>query len=90
MPVRVRVLGEGGGLQGSESVSGSNNVKSNPEGRLVNVLEAAGAEVADEGEEVVATTYVWNDKLEGLEAGEWDFESFKRDKMKLWVSGEVS
>ncbi|KAL4929662.1 gamma-glutamylcyclotransferase family protein [Aspergillus undulatus] len=57
---------------------------------LKDVLEAAGAEFADEGEEVEAETYVWIAGREGLENAEWDFEAFKRDKMAWWVAADES
>ncbi|PLN77672.1 putative disease resistance protein Aig2 [Aspergillus taichungensis] len=53
---------------------------------LRDVLEAAGAEIADEGEEVEADTYVWSADAGMLEEAEWDFEAFKRDKMAWWVN----
>ena len=37
------------------------------------------------GEEVVAETYVWSSRAEGLEEGEWDFAEFVREKMGSWV-----
>jgi len=41
-------------------------------------------------EEVEAETYIWKDSITELEEKEWDFEEFKRDKMKFWMgdSGE--
>ncbi|KAL4918495.1 AIG2-like protein [Aspergillus aurantiobrunneus] len=57
---------------------------------LKDVLEAAGAEFADEGEEVDAETYVWIAGREMLEDAEWDFEAFKKDKMAWWVSANES
>jgi len=41
-------------------------------------------------EEVEAETYIWKDDITELEEKEWDFEEFKRDKMKFWMgdSGE--
>lgn len=44
-------------------------------------------------EEVVAETYVWADVdgemgRNGLEEGEWDFEMFRREKMRRWIGGE--
>lgn len=36
-------------------------------------------------EEVEAETYVWLEGIETLEPKEWDFEEFKRDKMKAWM-----
>ncbi|KAE8355757.1 AIG2-like family-domain-containing protein [Aspergillus coremiiformis] len=57
---------------------------------LRDVLDAAGAEFADEGEEVEAATYVYVAGKGRLEDGEWDFEAFKRDKMAWWVSADES
>ncbi|KAL6237558.1 hypothetical protein BDW75DRAFT_75304 [Aspergillus navahoensis] len=57
---------------------------------LKDVLEAAGAEFADEGEEVETETYVWIAGRGRLEDAEWDFEAFKRDKMAWWVSADES
>ncbi|KAJ5495291.1 hypothetical protein N7539_000407 [Penicillium diatomitis] len=53
---------------------------------LVKELDAAGAGTATEGEEVVATTYVWVAGREQLEEREWDFETFKREKLDWWVA----
>ncbi|OAP61736.1 hypothetical protein AYL99_03939 [Fonsecaea erecta] len=36
-------------------------------------------------EEVEAQTYVWLEGEETLEPEEWDFEAFKRDKMRAWM-----
>jgi len=36
-------------------------------------------------EEVEAETYVWQEGPQTLEPQEWDFEEFKRDKMKAWM-----
>lgn len=45
----------------------------------------------EEMEEVDATTYVWTDPEEDLEMGsEWDFESFKRDKLQWWITAPES
>ncbi|KAL4742104.1 hypothetical protein BDV11DRAFT_181569 [Aspergillus similis] len=57
---------------------------------IKDVLEAAGAEFADEGEEVETETYVWIAGREMLENAEWDFEAFKKDKMAWWVSADES
>jgi hypothetical protein len=57
----------------------------------VQVLRDVGLdEAAEEGktevvEEVEAEAYVWEEGLETLEPQEWDFEEFKRDKMKAWM-----
>ena len=50
----------------------------------------AGAEGAAEGEEVSAVTYVFTAGKDMLEDAEWDFESFKRDKMAWWVGADES
>ncbi|KAJ5602532.1 Disease resistance protein Aig2 [Penicillium hordei] len=56
------------------------------ESQLREMLNATGAEVTDKGkEEVSAVTYVWTAGKDMLEDTEWDFESFKRDKMAWWV-----
>jgi len=36
-------------------------------------------------EEVEAETYIWRDSIKELEEKEWDFEEFKKDKMKFWM-----
>lgn len=38
--------------------------------------------------ELETETYVWIDKEVGLEEGEWDFEEFRREKMRRWVGGD--
>ncbi|CAG8900283.1 unnamed protein product [Penicillium egyptiacum] len=60
------------------------------ESQLREVLNATGAEVAGEGEEVAAVTYVYTAGKDKLEDAEWDFESFKRDKMAWWVGADES
>lgn len=47
---------------------------------------AARGEIADEGEEVSAKTYVWISGEDRLEVAEWDFEAFQRDKLKWWAA----
>ncbi|KAG8627995.1 hypothetical protein KVT40_003868 [Elsinoe batatas] len=53
--------------------------------------EGEGAEVAidteemEEGEEVEAETYIWIAGEHRLEDEEWDFETFKREKMRFWI-----
>ena len=42
----------------------------------------------DVGEEVEVETYVWIAGEERLEAQEWDFEEFRREKMKFWAGSE--
>ncbi|KAL2413205.1 hypothetical protein ABEF95_003109 [Exophiala dermatitidis] len=36
-------------------------------------------------EEVEAETYVWQEGMDTLEPEEWDFEEFKREKMRAWM-----
>ena len=45
-------------------------------------------EKGDKGEEKEADTYVWADDESELEDGEWDFEEFKREKMRRWVGSD--
>jgi hypothetical protein len=81
--VAVRVLQE-------SEPEGSGQAELSTEGHLRNVLDAAGAEVTGEGDEVQAVTYVWVAAEGRLEDAEWDFETFKRDKMAWWVSADGS
>lgn len=60
------------------------------ERQLRDMLVAAGSQVVDEGEEVMAATYVWIAGKERLEETEWDFETFKRDKLAWWVGARES
>ncbi|KAL8697297.1 MAG: hypothetical protein Q9224_002387 [Gallowayella concinna] len=51
-------------------------------------LEVEGDEAGQgivEGEEVEVETYIWVAGEDKLEDGEWDFEEFKREKMRHWV-----
>jgi hypothetical protein len=57
------------------------------EGQLSDALDAASE--ADEAEEVSAITYVWTSGEDELEDAEWDFESFKRDKLTWWAGPEA-
>lgn len=57
------------------------------EGQLSDALDAASE--ASEGEEVSAVTYVWISGEDELEDAEWDFESFKRDKLIWWAGPEA-
>jgi hypothetical protein len=52
--------------------------------------EAVTNEVEFEGAEVEAETYLWIAGAERLEAEEWDFAEFVRDKMKRWVGREAA
>lgn len=47
------------------------------------VKETAKVRLVDTGEEVETTVYVYQNPEE-LEAKEWDFEHFKREKLALW------
>lgn len=85
--VTVRTLRE---TLRSQCDSAASAAGASPDGHLRDVLDAAGAEFADEGEEVSAVTYVWVAGPERLEAAEWDFETFKRDKMAWWVAADES
>jgi Gamma-glutamyl cyclotransferase, AIG2-like len=38
-----------------------------------------------EGKEAEAETYVWRDPVESLEDREWDFDDFKKKKMREWA-----
>lgn len=55
----------------------------------VKVLKEVGNEGSGEGnvegEEVEADTYVWEAGEGQLERREWDFEEFKREKMRFWT-----
>ncbi|KAI2695875.1 hypothetical protein CBS147332_9260 [Penicillium roqueforti] len=76
------------------AVVGGDHVNSSEgaaENQLREMLSATtGAEVAAEGEEVLAMTYVYTAGKDMLEDSEWDFESFKRDKMAWWVQADES
>ncbi|PKY03861.1 putative disease resistance protein Aig2 [Aspergillus campestris IBT 28561] len=82
--VSVRILQES--LPTSENTFLSSDGATKTDTHLRAVLSAAGADFADESEEVLADTYVWSAGAEMLESTEWDFEAFKRDKMAWWVT----
>ncbi|EAW14785.1 gamma-glutamylcyclotransferase family protein [Aspergillus clavatus NRRL 1] len=84
--VGVRVLMESLSVGGRQEAS----ITKNPDRHLKDVLDAAGAEFADEREEVQAMTYVYVAGEDRLEDAEWDFEAFKRDKMAWWVNADES
>ncbi|KAH5449736.1 hypothetical protein HBI30_151720 [Parastagonospora nodorum] len=55
----------------------------------VNVLADEGKEEGNvEDEQVQAETYIWIAGADRLEAEEWDFSEFVREKMKRWVGDE--
>ncbi|OKL64389.1 hypothetical protein UA08_00400 [Talaromyces atroroseus] len=57
---------------------------------LAETAHLADGSVTDT-EEVEATTYVWTDPESLLELNsEWDFESFKRDKLQWWINAPES
>ncbi|KAL4903405.1 hypothetical protein BDW74DRAFT_39888 [Aspergillus multicolor] len=95
--VSVRILREALG-EDEESANGAGHgngaeglsADTDRDRHLKDVLEAAGAEFAGEGEEVEAVTYIWIAGREMLEDAEWDFEAFKRDKMAWWVAADES
>ncbi|KGO63999.1 hypothetical protein PITC_013670 [Penicillium italicum] len=78
-PVAVRTLQETPDGDSSHVGEGTS------ESQLREMLNATGAEGAAEGEEISAMTYVYTAGTDMLEDAEWDFESFKRDKMAWWV-----
>ncbi|KAL2846125.1 putative disease resistance protein Aig2 [Aspergillus pseudoustus] len=90
--VRVRVLKEA--LQGSALGAGVNessgNGRDGTERYLKGVLEAVPQEFTDEAEAVDAETYVWIGGTHRLQNDEWDFEAFKRDKMRWWLAANES
>lgn len=47
------------------------------------LLDGKGNE--GEGTEVEAEAYVWAEDIGGLEEREWDFEEFRKRKMRRWV-----
>ena len=42
-----------------------------------------------QGDEMMAETYVWIAPRTMLEAREWDFQEFKREKLSNWVGGSI-
>lgn len=93
-PIKVRTLQESlSSVDSSDAhhFQKEKNGQGAADGHLRDVLDAAGAEFADEGEEdVEAVTYVYVAGEKRLEDVEWDFESFKKDKMAWWVGADES
>ncbi|KAJ5795195.1 hypothetical protein N7457_001794 [Penicillium paradoxum] len=83
-PVVVRTL------QGSLDHGSNQTGASASETQLRDVLNAVNPKGADEGEEVAAVAYVYTAGRDMLEDAEWDFESFKRDKMAWWIGADES
>ncbi|KAH7413902.1 AIG2-like family-domain-containing protein [Phaeosphaeria sp. MPI-PUGE-AT-0046c] len=54
----------------------------------VRVLEQQENGSNAEADEVEAETYIWTAGADRLEADEWDFAEFVRDKMGRWVGSE--
>ncbi|KAJ5908550.1 hypothetical protein N7495_001232 [Penicillium taxi] len=71
--------------QHEEDLAGSSVEKT-----LRHILDAAGTESMEEGEEIEAVTYLWVSPREELEEAEWDFEHFKREKMSWWIGADES
>lgn len=40
-------------------------------------------------DEVDAETYVWTESTDLLEKREWDFDEFRREKLRYWVGGSA-
>ncbi|KAJ5665214.1 disease resistance protein Aig2 [Penicillium maclennaniae] len=57
---------------------------------VTDVLDATEEKSKVEGDEVQAKTYVWVAGEGRLEDAEWDFETFKKDKMAWWVNADES
>ncbi|KAJ5182983.1 hypothetical protein N7492_000599 [Penicillium capsulatum] len=85
--VRVRILR---GPASGNSSAGVSERNSQPEGHLQDTLDAAVTKSTDEANDVEAVTYVWISAKDNLEETEWDFETFKRDKMAWWVGAHES
>jgi Gamma-glutamyl cyclotransferase, AIG2-like len=74
------------------STTGSEAAEGHSENAALQRGLAETAHLADtETEDVEATTYVWTDPESSLELdSEWDFESFKRDKLQWWIDAPES
>ncbi|KAK5119892.1 hypothetical protein LTR85_007218 [Meristemomyces frigidus] len=56
--------------------------------RILTQIGDGSGEGNVEGEEVDAETYIWTADPEELDAKEWDFAEFQREKMRFWVGAE--
>ncbi|OQD88239.1 hypothetical protein PENANT_c004G08346 [Penicillium antarcticum] len=85
--VTVRTLRMGKDAKAGETkVTASND---GDEDNLKDALDAAAENTSTaEGEEVDATTYEWIAGMDRLEESEWDFETFKKEKMAWWVGAD--
>ncbi|KNG46102.1 disease resistance protein Aig2 [Stemphylium lycopersici] len=75
--VKVRVLQQRGDEGSKEGEEGMGDLSQREEDNV-------------EGDEVEAETYIWIAGAQRLEAEEWDFAEFVRDKMKRWVGREAA
>lgn len=85
--VQVHTLGN---QESSSSSAGVNGRESKPDGRLRDMLDTVETSSSDKEDVVEAVTYVWISGRDDLEETEWDFETFKRDKMAWWVGAHES
>ena len=57
----------------------------------VKPLRVVGNDITGEGDvedqEVETETYIWTSGRDELEDGEWDFETFVKEKLRNWVGG---
>ena len=56
------------------------------------LIDDAMERSASTGQSVNTETYVWKDKRmgrNGLQEREWDFDEFRREKMRRWVGDQV-
>lgn len=70
-------------LPTSETDSNGVGAEASDKDRLTDEAFAAGKEVQ-------AETYIWIGGAHRLEDQEWDFEAFKKEKMRFWVGGDTS
>ncbi|KAI9798677.1 MAG: hypothetical protein M1833_004666 [Piccolia ochrophora] len=77
-------------FEGDEYVRETVKVRVLAEGKELAETAEAGREGSEEEEEemVTAQTYIWSAPASLLEEGEWDFDVFRREKMRRWVSGD--
>lgn len=75
-------------IKDNQAAEANKTSKEGSESHLKDALDAASTENTAEGEEVEAMTYEWIGGMKRLEAAEWDFETFKKDKMAWWVEAD--
>lgn len=89
--VKVRVPKSSSSSSSSSSKDDNNEDDKSLQKGLDQAAHLTGKQEEDEMEEVEATTYVWTDPEQDLDMGaEWDFESFKRDKLTWWITAPES